>query len=303
MACASSGVLDHSNVFGPALGNMRADLGGSAHGLAWLASYESGGRIAAHGHEKPYLSLFLLGSCHERSAAGEAVIGGPSAALHWPGCTHEDRVGGDGLVAVVVEFDPAWLSEALRRRCRPRASRYWTNGPVSGLAPRLGRRWLEGTESRQTLLDATATFLRQALGAGAAPARPHWLDAVEVGLESPPATADLSRSIGVHPAWLARAYRAYRGEGLQEAQRRRRAGIAARLLRETDMPLAEAAAEAGFCDQSHMNRALRALLGLTPAQLRAKFRPSSGFQSGGMSRSPFPPEMAETAGGSFACSP
>jgi AraC family transcriptional regulator len=43
---------------------------------------------------------------------------------------------------------------------------------------------------------------------------------------------------------------------------------AARLLRETDQPAACIALEAGFCDQRHMNRTFRRLLGRTPSEVR-----------------------------------
>ena len=68
--------------------------------------------------------------------------------------------------------------------------------------------------------------------------------------------------------WLTRAYRGWRGEGLCEALRRRRVEAAAILLESSDKPLAEIAAETGFCDQSHMNRAFKKYLGRTPAIAR-----------------------------------
>jgi AraC family transcriptional regulator len=69
--------------------------------------------------------------------------------------------------------------------------------------------------------------------------------------------------------WLSRAYRCWRGEGLCEALRRRRVEAAAILLESSDKSLAEIAAAAGFCDQSHMNRAFKKHLGRTPSIARA----------------------------------
>jgi transcriptional regulator GlxA family with amidase domain len=40
------------------------------------------------------------------------------------------------------------------------------------------------------------------------------------------------------------------------------------MLRDSNEPIAEVAAAVGFCDQSHLNRALRALTGRTPVQVR-----------------------------------
>jgi len=54
-----------------------------------------------------------------------------------------------------------------------------------------------------------------------------------------------------------------------EALRRRRVAAAAILLEGADAGLADVAAQTGFCDQSHMNRAFKRLIGRTPAAIRA----------------------------------
>lgn len=53
-----------------------------------------------------------------------------------------------------------------------------------------------------------------------------------------------------------------------ETAARFRVERAARLLRETDHACAYIAHEAGFCDQSHMNRTFRRLLGRAPSEVR-----------------------------------
>jgi AraC family transcriptional regulator len=45
---------------------------------------------------------------------------------------------------------------------------------------------------------------------------------------------------------------------------------AARLLRDTAMPLADVAAACGFCDQSHLARSFRHVLGCTPSDYRRR---------------------------------
>ncbi|HEY6922715.1 MAG TPA: helix-turn-helix domain-containing protein, partial [Steroidobacteraceae bacterium] len=79
---------------------------------------------------------------------------------------------------------------------------------------------------------------------------------------------DLARGACRHPSWLGSAYRQATGEGLQQTAARFRVERAARLLRESDQPYAGVAFEAGFCDQSHMNRTFRRLLGRSPATVR-----------------------------------
>jgi len=78
------------------------------------------------------------------------------------------------------------------------------------------------------------------------------------------------KTLGISRAWLARAYRWRRGDGLGAALRRRRVERAMLLLEQSRLPLASVAAEVGFCDQSHMNRAFQVVLGRTPATLRSQ---------------------------------
>ncbi len=58
------------------------------------------------------------------------------------------------------------------------------------------------------------------------------------------------------------------GEGLTETARRRRVERALAAVRHSALPLAQVAVEAGFCDQSHMNRCFQAVLGMTPNRVR-----------------------------------
>jgi len=82
----------------------------------------------------------------------------------------------------------------------------------------------------------------------------------------------IARQLGVHPVWLARAYRRVVGEGMQDTMRRKRVERALMLLRDSDWPPAQIAAEVGFCDQSHMIRCFHAVLGRTPGKAQQQQR-------------------------------
>jgi AraC family transcriptional regulator len=75
---------------------------------------------------------------------------------------------------------------------------------------------------------------------------------------------------GCHPATLTRAFRRELGCTPGDYQRRLRVERAARLLRDTSMPLADVAAACGFCDQSHLARSFRHVLGCTPSDYRRR---------------------------------
>jgi AraC family transcriptional regulator len=78
----------------------------------------------------------------------------------------------------------------------------------------------------------------------------------------------LAARLDVHRVHLARAFRDHYGETVGDQLRRVRLLRAVRLLRESEAPLSRVAADAGFADQSHMTRALRSALGVTPGQAR-----------------------------------
>ena len=101
--------------------------------------------------------------------------------------------------------------------------------------------------------------------------RPEWTREVEQRLRAAPGLGvrDLAREMGRHPVSLASAYRAATGEAPSEAAARFRVERAAHLLRETKEAPARIALEAGFCDQSHMIRTFRRLIGRLPSAVRA----------------------------------
>jgi AraC-like DNA-binding protein len=103
------------------------------------------------------------------------------------------------------------------------------------------------------------------------PARaPSWLAAVRGAISVDAiSTAQLARQLHLHPAWLARAYLHATGESIQATIRRYKVERAMGLIRRTRLPLAQIAAEAGFCDQSHMVRSFHAVLGRAPNAVRA----------------------------------
>jgi AraC family transcriptional regulator len=240
-------------------------LGGSGGAIARLTVLGARRRIDDHTHDHPYLSLYVLGAYREAGDGGETAIDGLAAAFHPAGSAHADMIGRRGLATVNVEFDPAWLARRLGPWARLDRSRYWIGGDVGRSASQLARAWLGDVPAAQCYA-MTGAFLQQAAcdDRGAAP---EWLDRLsdDDDATDPDVLAD---RLGVSRAWLVRAHRHWRGEGLEEARRRRRVETAARLIETSRAGLAEIAAEAGFCDQSHMNRAFRLLLGRTPAAVR-----------------------------------
>jgi AraC-like DNA-binding protein len=171
-----------------------------------------------------------------------------------------------GLETIGLLFDPAWLKETGFAFDRPRI---WLGGPAALEARKLIQHWNRPHASEGDLRAATTQFFNR-LACVRPPPRPTWLKSVSelIALESRPSTEAIAASLDLHPAWLARSYRAATGEGLHETLRRKRVERALLALRGSEMPLAEVALEAGFCDQPHMNRCFRHVLGRSPHEYR-----------------------------------
>ena len=226
--------------------------------------------IGEHSHDWPYLMLPALGDYVERDDAGEARITGPATVLHPAGACHANCIGMHGMEGLSIEFDPAWaklsgLALASRGSCT------WVGGAVASSARSLAAQWRDPLCPDADVAKATALFLRFAFGHEKR-TPPEWLGDVQALLdgELPPTTAEIARRLDLHPAWLAHSYRQATGEGLHETLRRKRLERAALLLRNTDAPPADIALATGFCDQSHMIRGFRAVLGRTPLEVRAE---------------------------------
>lgn len=230
--------------------------------------HPAGQLIAEHRHDWPCLTLHVLGSYTEHLEGGDIGIDGPSAVLHPPGAFHANRIGPRGLETVSIQFDPTWLRSCEAKRLTCKATT-WRSGTAAANARRLSEVWSKSTNNENQLRNWLRDFLLSS-NENISSSAPKWMQTVDNTLNSDttPSTLEMARSLHLHPAWLNRAYRRLRGEGIQETLRRKRVERAAHLLRTTFEPLSHIAVVVGFCDQSHMTRAMRAVIGRTPLQVR-----------------------------------
>jgi AraC family transcriptional regulator len=246
------------------------ELARSAGAIANLTVLGAGRYVPAHVHANPYLALHVLGGYGDHDDDGGAVIAGPAAMLFPAGSAHEMQIGQQGLVTVIIEYESDRLRDIVGAAASGGARR-WIGGDVGRRASRLARAWLSGAPVAQRFA-MTEAFLKSALSAPPHRPGPHWLESLEalvLAEDGAPRTDNLARRLGVSRPWLVRAYRHWRGEGLGQALRRQRVASASILLERLDAPLADVAAQADFCDQSHMNRAFKLIVGRTPAAIRA----------------------------------
>jgi len=232
--------------------------------------------------ELPYLAVVLEGALVKSFPRRALELGRAYAVAIPVGATHGARFGSDGARILIV---------------RPRSA----SDPVAGCFDRVaelrGREltwlaWRLAGELRAS--DAAAPlaaegFALELLAATTREARverspgrpPAWLRTAEellrARLTDRIGLGELAETVGVHPTYLARAFRTHYGLSVGEYGRRLRLAWAAAELARTDTPLAEIAAGSGFADQSHFTRVFRRQVGTTPARYRVQAR-SRTFQ-------------------------
>lgn len=235
----------------------------SAGMRCYLGFYRAGTTQAMHSHPTPTVSLLLSGSVHETVSRSEVSAGASSISIKPPGVRHRDVYGRHGAVILSVAIDdPGHWAATLpppEWAWRPLIRRDYGEMLASLTAP-------------ERLKDATFELL--ALGTRLPRRRgdpPRWLRGVEERLRDLP---DSSLSVaaadaGVHPVYLARAFRSWYGVTPSAFRLVQRTSAAIGVALWSGRSASTVAHDVGFADQSHMARAIRSATGYTLSELRA----------------------------------
>ncbi len=232
-------------------------------------------RQSAHFHESTSMTLIVRGSLEECVGSETARGSALSVVVKPAGVEHRDRFGSEGATTLQVVLSHA--DEAAMTQAGPGLSEWrWIHaGEVARPLVHLLRLLVLGKgpgdqdpgSIEDHLLEAVA-YLQPATGRRAGRA-PDWLLRVRNALESEALPIrTLAAESRVHPVRLAREFRSHFGVAPSAYRRRFRLRRAARLLAGSQIPLVEAAFQAGYADQAHMTRELRASIGETPRAFR-----------------------------------
>jgi AraC family transcriptional regulator len=206
--------------------------------------------VPEHAHDWPLVSIFVIGAYLNETEIGSKFIAGPSVVFYRAGAAHRNTIAADGFEQIEIEFDPSWLGRSFLPDV---PVKHWIGVDTAAL--------LRSTDRREALRRLLATTSREPVG---------WVNAITQRLRMDPTlrVKDLSLGVSRHPSWVGSAYRRAMGEGPLQTAARFRVERAARLLRESELPCSRVALEAGFCDQSHMNRTFQRVLGRSPMHVR-----------------------------------
>jgi AraC family transcriptional regulator len=251
-------------------------------GLA-LSEYEcaAGTVIPEHSHHRTFMSFVLNGGWQEWYGVGKLRVRRPhTLAIHPAGEVHSEQIGEGGSRAFHVEFSEDWLRKLDDHAVVLAGSLHVESGPLIWLVLRLYSEFRTEAISRLVIegiiLESIGELAREtSIRVQRSP--PAWLlqaeDILRSGFRRQMSLPEIAREVGVHPVHLTRTFRRYFNCSIGERLRDLRIQCACRELATSNRPLAEIAIAAGFCDQSHLSRAIRRRTGLTPSALRENGRP------------------------------
>jgi AraC family transcriptional regulator len=247
-----------------------------------LVRYRGGERHPPHAHGFTSLTLVLGGGVEEQ--VGRSVERGTafSVVVKPAGVEHADQFGPSGAMTLRVELSAGDEARTASSGCWPGRWRWIHAGDSSralfGMLRTLrlpGGAWSRSSpalppgqdESLDDLLCEAISAVPPAEPARRAP--PAWLARVRDALQEEGASVRaLAGHEGIHPVVLARQFRLHQGMSPTAYRRLARARRAAALLADTQRPLVDVALDTGYCDQAHLTRDLRSLLGATPGTVR-----------------------------------
>jgi AraC family transcriptional regulator len=249
-------------------------------------------QVPRHSHETPHFILVMSGVYVTEARNQNGVCLRGALIFNPAGTTHRDCF--RSPKGTFLSITPNQGASQLLERATPvplvvnekSASGKDNRSPDDLLiARRIVRKLQRGIECSTMALDGLGLELIGLLAniqdRTASREAPRWLvhakEMIEDCAEQDCAEKDLSIEelaclAGVHPVYLARAYRRYfrcsPGEYLRQCRLRRVQG----LLSRTDLPLVEIALRCGFSDQSQMTRSFSSSFGVPPARYRCLLR-------------------------------
>jgi AraC family transcriptional regulator len=231
-------------------------------------------RMPRHCHESAQFCLIRRGTFQQeyrgrqRSCAPDTLVFNPIHEMH------AEQTGAEEVWSFIIEIAPDWargLAGTVSALDQPFDCQ---GGPAMSLALRAFDEFQHFDASSPLIVEGLTLELlgvcdRQAKGEAVVP---RWLRHVNERLRARCAESwslrDIATEAGVHPGYLATAFRRHYGCTIGEFVRQERVARACRDLAGSDVPLADIASQAGFADQSHFTRTFKRQTGLTPAAYR-----------------------------------
>jgi AraC family transcriptional regulator len=238
--------------------------------------YHASSRQSAHDHPYCAITVVVGGEIVERCAGREHQVRTGSVVVKPEGVVHANDYGPQGARTLQISWQPSGAS-----RPAPWASAFaqysWIDrGPLAATMAPLFRLFSGETVSADLLLEEClceiAAIFDSVDERKTDERRAPWLrrvvERLDASVERPPLVSQLAAEVGVHPVYLARAFRQRYRTTISGYLKRRRIGEACRRIASGNESLAAIALAVGFADQPHFCRVFHGTMGMTPARFR-----------------------------------
>ncbi len=244
------------------------------------AAYAPNLRQPAHTHEAACFSLVLQGSYTEKYGTRTRICESSTVVFHPPSETHLVALHNTQVRILRVELNQSWLDQVRESSTIFDNPAHFCSSGISWLALRLYKEFRQAdnfaalaVQGLMLEIIAEASRDREQRTARRPPRSVEQAREIlhEQFSENLPLTRIASMT-GVHPVYLARAFRNYFGCSMGEYVRRLRIEAACHQLSGSELSLSEIASAVGFYDQSHFSNTFKRYTGVTPTEYRAAYR-------------------------------
>jgi AraC family transcriptional regulator len=240
--------------------------------------YPPGMRIRRHDHAHASLCIVLAGGYDEGfGVTGRSRRAKPGMVIvHPEGEHHQETHDPVATKLLTIEIEADFL-QTLRPAFRVMDDAWHrTDFVIAALAYRLRCEIARDDGVSALVVESSILEMLAALDrvGPAESGNAAWLQRVreqmEAEFQNPPTMRVLATLAGVHPVYLARAFRRRYGCSVGSYVRRLQVGKAVVTMEDPSVPLSVVAMDAGFADQSHMTRRVLDQTGLTPGAWRRR---------------------------------
>lgn len=255
----------------------RLDAGGL---LLTEARYSADHNLPPHAHRNPVLTFVLDGRVRERWGSRHETYRPMSLIAIPAGQEHHETFPPPGTRCLIIEVGDE-QAETIRSFSAILEQHTCVRGAsLAGLALQLCREIRSPDDVAPLAIEGLvlqlAALAERRRARSTDRREPLWLrrvrDAIHSGYAAPLRMNGLAAEAGVHPVYLARAFRDHYGCSPSDYVRRLRVVSAAEAMARSRAPLARIALESGFYDQSHFSREFRKVMGTSPGRFREATR-------------------------------
>jgi AraC family transcriptional regulator len=239
------------------------------------ARYQPGLRTGWHFHASSAFCAVLSGGYVERFRGHTLACPARTVVFRPAEIEHLDEIDSRGATCFFVEPAPSWQLDAFEGTFGTGAACTIARGSANWLLAQARDEMRHNDSATPLALDGIMHLLlaecvrsSQPSSVGCAPWLRRARDLLSDRFAHPPTLGELARECGVHPAYLATAFRRAFRSTVGEYVRSLRVEAAERMLARSGRSLAQVALDAGFADQSHLTRVFRRATGLTPKEYR-----------------------------------